>query len=129
MAFDGAEGPELHCRKHGKAFFVCHEERSVYVTMVLNANDSSIQSLTLLMLFTEEKLITSQLKVSIGIDVREFVIQIRTVHCFEGQMSLGTSAVFKKRVPREQHSREMLFLSIDVLISKYCFILEFEPAT
>ena len=78
------------------------------------------QSLTLLMLFTEENVITSQLKVSIGINVREFVVQIRTVHSFEGRMSLGTSAVFKKRVPREQHSREMLFLSIDVHSSKYC---------
>jgi hypothetical protein len=86
------------------------------------------QSLTLLMLFTEEKVITSQLKVSIGINVREFVIQIRTVHSFEGRMSLGTSTVFKKRVPREQHLREMLFLSIDVLISKYC-CMGFELAT
>lgn len=62
------------------------------------------------MLFTEEKLITSQLKVSIGIDAREFVIQIRTVNSFEGRMSIGTSAVFKKLVPGEQHSRAMLFL-------------------
>ena len=80
------------------------------------------------MLFTEEKLITSQLKVSIGIDALEYVIQIRTVHSFEGQMSLDTLAVFKKRVPGEQHSREMLFFSVDVLISKYC-CTGFEPAT
>jgi len=31
------------------------------------------------MFFTEEKLITSQLKVPIGVDAREFVIQMRTV--------------------------------------------------
>ena len=70
MAFDGAEGPDLHWRKFGKALYVCHEERRASETKVLNKNDCSIQSLTLLMLLTEGKLITSQLKVSIGIDVR-----------------------------------------------------------
>jgi len=70
MAFDGAEGPELHCRKFGKALYVCHEERSASVTTVLTENDCCIQSLTLLMLLAEGKLIRSQLKVSIGIDGR-----------------------------------------------------------
>jgi hypothetical protein len=70
LAFDGAEEPELHCRKFGKALYVCHEERSESVTTALTENDCSIQSLTLLMLLAEGKLITSQLKVSIGIDGR-----------------------------------------------------------
>jgi hypothetical protein len=97
--------------------------------MLLHEYGSSIQSLTLLMLFTEEKLIASQLKVSIGIDVREFVIQIGTVQSLYVHMSLGTSAVFKKYVPGVQYSRGILCLSNDVIISKYCCILGFEPAT
>ena len=96
--------------------------------MVLNKNESSMQSITLLILFAEDKLITRQFKVSIGIDVREFVIEIRTVNSVEGRMSLGTSANFKNNLPGENYSRGMLFVSIDVPMSKYCCVLEFEPA-